>query len=82
MLYYFRQTRKEILGKLTIALINRVLRLSVETGLICAAVVTVGLVLFAALPHTYWYIFPALTASKLYSNSLLAVSPLVLLVRR
>ena len=73
MLYYLRWSRKVLRGKATIVLVTRILKLTVESGLLCAAVLTVSLTLFVVLPHTEWYILPAMIVSKLYSNSLLAV---------
>ena len=75
MLYYLRWSRKVLRGKATIVLVTRILKLTVESGLLCAVVFTIGLILFLVLPQTEWYILPAMIASKLYSNSLLAVRP-------
>ena len=76
MVYYLRKTKRVIRGQAKVTLVTRILKVAVETGLLCAAVVTLGLILYVSFPHTSWYIFPAITASKLYSNSLLAVSHL------
>ena len=73
MLYYLRKTRKSVRGRASIALITRLLKLTVETGLLCAVVMTSALVMFVTGSGNAWYMVPALTACKLYSNSLLVV---------
>ena len=74
MLYYLRKTRKAICGKATVALITRILAVTIETGLMCAVTVTFSLVVFVfSSRNSVWYMVSAIPVSKLYSNSLLAV---------
>jgi len=74
MFYYLRTARKASRVKRTNSLLTRLLKLTVETGFICAAAASMGLILFIASPKTSLYDIPALTASKLYTNCLLAMS--------
>ena len=55
-------------------MLTRLIRLVIETGLSCAAVATLGLVLFVVYQKEFYWSVPAIIISKLYSNSLLAVS--------
>ncbi|TFK91945.1 hypothetical protein K466DRAFT_659668 [Polyporus arcularius HHB13444] len=52
-------------------MINRLLRVTVETGLACAVAATLELVLFLALPDTNMHFIVALVLSKVYSNTLM-----------
>ena len=79
MMYYLmlakrRTARYSTHFKRTTTLLTRLIMLSVETGLSCAAVATAGLVLFVAYEDDFYWSVPALVISTLYSNSLLAVS--------
>jgi hypothetical protein len=55
--------------------IIRLISMTVETGFLCAITATIELVMFVAFPHNNAHVAPGLALSKLYSNSLFAVSP-------
>ncbi|KAK7052973.1 hypothetical protein VNI00_004293 [Paramarasmius palmivorus] len=54
-------------------LVRRIIRLTMETGSLTAAVALVDLIVFLVLPDDNYHIVPALVLAKLYSNSLLVV---------
>ncbi|ESK91204.1 hypothetical protein Moror_2924 [Moniliophthora roreri MCA 2997] len=54
-------------------LVKRIIRLTMETGSLTAAIALVDLILFLVFPNDDFHIVPALTLAKLYSNSLLVV---------
>ncbi|KAJ7486827.1 hypothetical protein FB451DRAFT_1363048 [Mycena latifolia] len=60
----FRQTR---------VLVSKLIRLTVETGSLTAAVATTGLVLFFAFPGRTYFTAVAAIVPKLYANSILVV---------
>ncbi|KAJ7473515.1 hypothetical protein FB451DRAFT_1249435 [Mycena latifolia] len=60
----FRQTR---------VLVSKLIRLTVETGSLTAAVATTGLALFFAFPGRTYYTAVAAIVPKLYANSILVV---------
>ena len=70
--FYFLK-RKKTYFKPTETTITRVIRVTVETGLICAACAILELVMFLAFANDTFYMPLCLSLSKLYSNSLLAV---------
>lgn len=51
-------------------MVMKLVRLVIESGTLTATVAVVGVVLFAALPGTVYYEFPALILAKLYANTL------------
>ncbi|KAI0712241.1 hypothetical protein C8Q76DRAFT_481543 [Earliella scabrosa] len=53
-------------------MINRLLRMSIETGSACALCATLELALFLGLPDTNLHFILALILSKVYSNTLMA----------
>lgn len=58
----------------TTTLLTKIVRVSVETGLICAMVAILDLSIFLSYPHNNFHVPLCMCLSKLYSNSLLAVS--------
>ncbi|KAL0575936.1 hypothetical protein V5O48_006048 [Marasmius crinis-equi] len=54
-------------------LVRRLIRLTMETGSLTAAIATLDLILFLAFPTQDYHITPALSLAKFYSNSLLVV---------
>ncbi|KAF9262829.1 hypothetical protein L218DRAFT_840393, partial [Marasmius fiardii PR-910] len=54
-------------------LLRRIIRLTMETGSLTAAVATVDLILFLVFPATPYHITAALILAKVYSNSLLVI---------
>ncbi|KIJ36587.1 hypothetical protein M422DRAFT_124423, partial [Sphaerobolus stellatus SS14] len=71
MTYYL--SRKETHLKRTSAVINRLIRLTIETGSLTATVAIVDITLYLVFPHQDYHTAPALTLAKLYSNTLLVV---------
>lgn len=69
---YFLKTKKTYF-RATTTLVTRLVRVSVETGLICATCAILDVVLFLAYTNNTYYMPMCLSLSKLYSNSLLAV---------
>ncbi|KAI0768342.1 hypothetical protein BD413DRAFT_614651 [Trametes elegans] len=53
------------------SLVNKLVRLAIESGTITASVAIVDVVMFAALPQTLYHECPALALAKLYANMLL-----------
>ncbi|KAF9456645.1 hypothetical protein BDZ94DRAFT_1177317 [Collybia nuda] len=58
----------------TNAIIVRIVRLTIETGAVCAIFAVLDLTLFLRFPHNNFHLSPSIALSKLYSNSLFAVS--------
>ncbi|KAH8105087.1 hypothetical protein BXZ70DRAFT_1004623 [Cristinia sonorae] len=73
MFYYLRKAKQATYVKRTTTLLTHVIKLTVETGFICAAVALSGLVVFILFPTTTCYQVFALCASKLISNCFVAV---------
>ncbi|EIW79775.1 hypothetical protein CONPUDRAFT_166480 [Coniophora puteana RWD-64-598 SS2] len=71
MIYYLSKMRTGINS--TERIINRLIRLFIETGLLTTIAATLDLGLFIGLPSSPWFVILSLALSKLYSNSLLAV---------
>jgi hypothetical protein len=71
MSYYL--SRKDSAFKATHVLINRLVRLTIETGSLTAAVATVDIILFLSFPHNNYHTAPALTLAKLYTNTLVLI---------
>ncbi|EKM52239.1 uncharacterized protein PHACADRAFT_148756 [Phanerochaete carnosa HHB-10118-sp] len=65
--------RHDIMNPEMHALITRLVRLVVGTGMLTALAATIDLVLFLAFPHRAYHGCIALTLAKLYSNSLLVL---------
>ena len=79
MLCYLRQAKRWSRFKRSHTLFSRLIRLTIETGLLCAVTTTTGLILFIASRDTLLYAAPNTMASKLYSNGLIAVRTFILL---
>ena len=73
MTVVFQLTRYDTSFRKTADLVNKLIRLTVETGALTATIAVVDLILFLAVPNTDYHITPALILAKLYSNSLLVV---------
>jgi len=71
MIYYLSRMRTGINS--TERIINRLIRLFIETGLLTTIAATLDLGLFIGLPSSPWFVILSLVLSKLYSNSLLVV---------
>ncbi|THH31585.1 hypothetical protein EUX98_g2623 [Antrodiella citrinella] len=71
MMYYLYKSKTGF--KQTAALISKFIRVTVETGLVCATFAILDLSLFLAFKTNNYHLAPSIALSKLYSNSLLAV---------
>lgn len=76
MIYYLIGSQTGI--KSTGLLITKIIRVSVETGLVCAGLSCLDLILFLVFPNTNFHLTPSIALCKLYSNSLLVVSHLII----
>lgn len=74
MFYYLNKARKMSGIRQMNSKLTRLIRLTIETGLLCAILAIVVLILFFVYANNDAHIAPTLAMSKLYSNSLLAVS--------
>ena len=74
MFYFLWRERKKSNIRKTSNILIRLIKLTVETGFLCAAVTTLSLVFFVTSRSTNLYTVPVMLISKMYSNSLLAVS--------
>ncbi|KAJ3482695.1 hypothetical protein NLI96_g6805 [Meripilus lineatus] len=69
--YYLK--KKKTYFRPTETMMTKLIRVTVETGLICAACALLELIMFVAFADDTFYMPMCLLLSKLYSNSLLAV---------
>ncbi|KAF9264344.1 hypothetical protein L218DRAFT_808330, partial [Marasmius fiardii PR-910] len=54
-------------------ILNRIVRLTMETGILTATIATINLILFLAFPKSSYYMALSLILAKLYSNSLMVI---------
>ncbi|KZT25857.1 hypothetical protein NEOLEDRAFT_279948 [Neolentinus lepideus HHB14362 ss-1] len=66
-------TRAKVGLRRTDRLINRLVRLTIETGMVTALWAVVDVILFNAFKHNNLHMCPATTLAKLYSNTLLVM---------
>ncbi|KAJ3481922.1 hypothetical protein NLI96_g7336 [Meripilus lineatus] len=71
MVYYLRKSKSGF--RSTTILLAKVIRVTVETGLVCAAGALIDMGLFLGYPSTNYHLTMCMLLSKLYSNSLLVV---------
>ncbi|KAF8873112.1 hypothetical protein BD779DRAFT_1679370 [Infundibulicybe gibba] len=71
MSYYL--SKSETGFKSTHILISKLIRLTIETGSMTAAVATIDIALFLGFPHNNYHTTPALVLAKLYSNTLVVI---------
>ncbi|KAF9028813.1 hypothetical protein BDZ89DRAFT_1065912 [Hymenopellis radicata] len=71
LVFYMRKSQST--GLASNAMYVKIIRLIIESGSLCALVAVADLGLFLGYQHTNYHLAPAITLSKLYSNSLLAV---------
>ena len=71
MMYYLHKARTPFAQ--TTALITKFIRITVETGLICATFAILDLSFFIAYKENNYHLAPSIALSKIYANSLLAV---------
>ncbi|KAI0046247.1 hypothetical protein FA95DRAFT_1607041 [Auriscalpium vulgare] len=73
MLAWYLHARRRSFLRETTDVVSQILRLSVASGLITAAVSAIGLTLFLVYKHNNFYMCPAIILGKLYSNCLLVL---------
>ncbi|KAI0314887.1 hypothetical protein OF83DRAFT_404825 [Amylostereum chailletii] len=73
MIVWYMRTRVHVTFRATDDIITQVIRLSVATGMLTAAVATVDTVMFLVFQNNNYHMCPAIILGKLYSNSLLAL---------
>ncbi|KAH8088922.1 hypothetical protein BXZ70DRAFT_500245 [Cristinia sonorae] len=73
MLYYLWSAKKRSLAPRSSTTLVRLIKFTVESGLIIAAMTVINLTLFQAIPHTLLYVIIGVPSGKIYSNCLLAV---------
>ncbi|EMD36303.1 hypothetical protein CERSUDRAFT_84375, partial [Gelatoporia subvermispora B] len=71
MVYYLSRGRTGF--KSTDSAINKLIRITLETGLCTAILAIIQLCLFVIFQHNFYHFVPAFTQSKLYTNSLLVL---------
>ena len=71
MIYHLR--RSDTGFRRTRTLLSKFVRITVETGLVCAACAVLDLALYCAFQTNNYHLAPSVPLSKLYSNSLLVV---------
>ncbi|KAF8148670.1 hypothetical protein B0H34DRAFT_736504 [Crassisporium funariophilum] len=71
MLYYLSNSRTGF--RQTSLLLTRIIRITVETGFVCAAFAILDLAFFLRFQNNNYHLAPSIALSKLYSNSLLVV---------
>lgn len=74
MLYYISNRKSRTEFNETSALLSRILFITLETGLVCATIAVIDLVLYLAIGNENWHLATSMTLSKIYANSLLVVS--------
>ncbi|PBK99741.1 hypothetical protein ARMGADRAFT_1008250 [Armillaria gallica] len=71
MIYYL--TRSKTGFRSTNVILAKFVRITVETGAVCATFAILDLAFFIAYKHNNYHLAPSIALSKLYSNSLLVV---------
>jgi pseudouridine-5'-phosphate glycosidase len=74
MIYHLVKSRQHVRSRRTNVTIVKIIRVTVETGLMTATIAVLDLALFIGLEKSNYHIIFGLLISKLYSNSLMAVS--------
>ena len=71
MIYYLNRSNTGF--KQTSTLLSKFIRLTLETGLVCATFAILDLSFYCAFQNNNYHLAPSIPLSKLYSNSLLVV---------
>jgi len=71
MVYFLSRSRTGF--RSTDSVLNKLIRIIVETGMATAIVAIIELSMFLSFKHNFYHIVPSLMLSKLYSNSLLVL---------
>ncbi|KAI0077527.1 hypothetical protein K474DRAFT_1707275 [Panus rudis PR-1116 ss-1] len=71
MIYYLHKSNTGF--RTTTTLLSKFIRVTIETGLVCATFAILDMSLFIAFQQNNYHLAPSIPLSKLYSNSLLVV---------
>ncbi|PPQ98166.1 hypothetical protein CVT26_003212 [Gymnopilus dilepis] len=71
MSYYLSRSNSSV--KATRVLVNRLIRLTIETGSLTAVVAVVDIILFFAFPLNNYFFTPSIALAKLYTNTLVFI---------
>ncbi|KAF7294573.1 hypothetical protein MIND_00993800 [Mycena indigotica] len=71
--FYLLVVRTRGLNPTTDHVISRIVRITAETGLLCAIAAIADLIIFATFPHRNFHLAICLWLSKVYSNSILLI---------
>ncbi|KAJ7728902.1 hypothetical protein B0H16DRAFT_1587920 [Mycena metata] len=77
-LYYIIQARQPGLRQVTKTSLSRIIKVTVETGVVCAVFALVDLYLFVKYDGNNYHLGSCIWLSKVYSNSILVVCPFYL----
>lgn len=71
MFYFLSKSRTGF--RTTDSVLNMLIRITIETGMVTAVVAIIELTLFLTFKHNFYHVVPAFMLSKLYSNSFLVL---------
>ncbi|KAG1905156.1 uncharacterized protein F5891DRAFT_944525, partial [Suillus fuscotomentosus] len=71
MFYFLSKSRTGF--RATDSLLNKLIRITIETGMLTAIIAIIELILFLTFKHNFYHVVPAFMLSKLYSNSFLVL---------
>ncbi|KAG2341896.1 hypothetical protein BDR05DRAFT_935901 [Suillus weaverae] len=71
MFYFLSNSRTGF--RATDSMLNKLIRITIETGMVTAMIAIVELTLFLTFKHNFYHVVPAFILSKLYSNSFLVL---------
>ncbi|KAG2141124.1 uncharacterized protein EDB93DRAFT_637382 [Suillus bovinus] len=71
MFYFLSKSRTGF--RTTDSLLNKLIRTTIETGMVTAVIAIIELTLFLTFEHNFYHVVPAFMLSKLYSNSFLVL---------
>lgn len=71
MFYFLSKSRTGF--RATDSLLNKLIRITIETGMLTAIIAIIELTLFLTFKHNFYHVVPAFMLSKLYSNSFLVL---------
>ncbi|KAJ7442762.1 hypothetical protein B0H11DRAFT_491015 [Mycena galericulata] len=73
MLYFITKRKNRTQFNATNELLSKILFITLETGLICATIAVIDIILYLAIGDENWHLATSITLSKIYANSLLVV---------
>ncbi|KAG1837489.1 hypothetical protein F4604DRAFT_2000616, partial [Suillus subluteus] len=71
MFYFLSKSRTGF--RATDSMLNRLIKITIETGMASAVIAIIELTLFLIFKHNFYHVVPAFMLSKLYSNSFLVL---------